>query len=114
MIPFFTQEETVYTNDGMFTSDGTWEYKPPLANQVPTDFRVEFLKDSAFPYGVKNSKATGEPPLLLASSIFCAIREAIKSSRVERGKSAEFQLDVPASVDRVQSACEVGVADLAL
>jgi len=40
--------------------------------------------------------------------------EAVKSSRVERGKSAEFQLDVPASVDRVQRACEVDAADLAL
>ena len=42
------------------------------------------------------------------------VREAVKSSRVERGKSAEFQLDVPASVDRVQRACEVDAADLAL
>ena len=26
----------MYTKDGMFTSDGTWEYKPLLANQIPT------------------------------------------------------------------------------
>ena len=111
---FFLQEETMYTKDGMFTSDGTWEYKPILANQIPTTFNVEFLKDSAFPHGIKGSKATGEPPLLLASSIFCAVREAIKASRVERGKPAEFQLDVPASVDRVQAACAVDAADMAL
>ena len=64
----------MYTKDGMFTSDGTWEYKPLLANQIPTDFRVEFLKDSAFPLGIKGSKAVGEPPLLLSASIFTAVR----------------------------------------
>jgi xanthine dehydrogenase molybdopterin-binding subunit B len=46
---FFTQEETIYQRDGTLTTDSTWEYKPPLANQIPTDFRVELLKDSPFP-----------------------------------------------------------------
>ena len=69
-----------YTKDGMFTSDGTWEYKPLLANQIPTDFRVEFLKDSAFPLGIKGSKAVGEPPLLLSASIFTAVRRRPRQS----------------------------------
>ena len=70
----------MYTKDGMFTSDGTWEYKPLLANQIPTDFRVEFLKDSAFPLGIKGSKAVGEPPLLLSASIFTAVRRHLRSA----------------------------------
>ena len=72
----------MYTKDGMFTSDGTWEYKPLLANQIPTDFRVEFLKDSAFPLGIKGSKAVGEPPLLLSASIFTAVRRHLRSARL--------------------------------
>jgi xanthine dehydrogenase/oxidase len=60
---FFTQEETIYLKDGTFSSDSTWEYKPPLANQIPAEFNVEFLKDNPFPMGTKNSKAVGEPPV---------------------------------------------------
>jgi hypothetical protein len=37
---------------------------------------------------------------------------AIKASRVERGKDPCFDLSVPASVDRVQVACDVTEADL--
>jgi xanthine dehydrogenase molybdopterin-binding subunit B/xanthine dehydrogenase iron-sulfur cluster and FAD-binding subunit A len=109
---FFTQEETIYQKDGTLTSDSTWEYKPPLANQIPTDFRVAFVKDNPLPFGVKKSKAVGEPPLLLSASVFTAVREAIKASRVERGKDAAFALDCPASVDRIQSACDVDATSL--
>lgn len=102
-----TQEETIYKNDGSFTSNSSWEYKPPMNAQIPTDFRVEFMKTKGFPNCVKNSKAVGEPPLLLATSVRCAIQEAIRASRVERGLSPSFQYDCPASVDRIQTSCEV-------
>ena len=87
-------------------------YKPVIASQIPRDFRVEFVKDSNYPRGVKGSKASGEPPLLLAYSIFGATKMAIKASRVERGKDPCFNLSVPASVDRVQVACDVTESDL--
>ena len=39
---FFTQEETIYrpntgdpTTSGVLTSDSTWEFKPPLNEQIP-------------------------------------------------------------------------------
>ncbi len=51
-------------------------------------------------------------PLLLAGSIWTAIRQAITASRVERGLSPEFPLDCPASVDRIQTACAVDGAAL--
>jgi len=109
---FMTQEETIYQADGQLTTDSTWEYKPPLNNQIPSDFRIELMKDSPFPKGVKRSKAVGDPPLMLAASVHTAVREAIKASRVERGKDAVFDLPVPASVDRIQSACAVESSDL--
>jgi len=109
---FFTQEETIYQKDGQLTTDSTWEYKPPLNNQIPSDFRVELFKDAPFPKGIKRSKAVGEPPLMLAASVHTAVREAIKASRIERGKEAFFELPVPASVDRIQTACAVESSDL--
>ena len=51
-------------------------------------------------------------PLLLAGSIWTAIRQAIMASRVERGLTPEFPLDCPASVDRIQTACAVDGAAL--
>ena len=75
---FFTQEETIYQRDGTLTSDSTWEYKPPLNTQIPTDFRVELLKDAPFPMGIKQSKAVGEPPLVLAASIYTAVQARLK------------------------------------
>eukprot|EP01046_Picozoa_sp_COSAG06_P024206 COSAG06_NODE_1960_length_7977_cov_3.230515_3_plen_1389_part_00 len=42
---FFTQEETIYrpntgdpTTSGVLTSDSTWEYKPPLNEQIPVSY----------------------------------------------------------------------------
>jgi xanthine dehydrogenase molybdopterin-binding subunit B len=78
-----------------------------LLPRQQTDFRVTFLKDRPFPMGTKKSKAVGEPPLLLAGSVWTAIRQAIMASRVERGMTPEFTLDCPASVDRIQTACAV-------
>uniref|UniRef100_A0A7S2JQC1 Aldehyde oxidase/xanthine dehydrogenase second molybdopterin binding domain-containing protein n=1 Tax=Haptolina brevifila TaxID=156173 RepID=A0A7S2JQC1_9EUKA len=109
---FFLTEEVVFSPEGVCQTPGTWEYKPPLALDIPRDFRVEFLKDSVFPGGVKGSKAVGEPPLLLAYTVFGATRAAIGASRVERGKPAFCCLDVPATCDRVRVAADVSVDDL--
>merc|ERR1712146_156405 len=98
----------------MGASDGTWEYKPIISSQIPQDFRVGFVKDSNYPGGVKGSKASGEPPFLLSYSIVGATRAAIRASRVERGLSPEFSLSLPASVDRVQSACELAASDMTI
>ena len=50
---FFTQEETIYrpntgdpTTSGVLTSDSTWEYKPPLNEQIPV---CAFHPTDAFP-----------------------------------------------------------------
>lgn len=44
---FFTQEEAIYrpntgdpTTSGVLTSDSTWEYKPPLNQQIPVSTSI--------------------------------------------------------------------------
>jgi xanthine dehydrogenase molybdopterin-binding subunit B len=108
----FLGEETKTAPDGETLTKGTWEYKPPLAVNVPRDFRVEFLKDSPFVHGVKSSKAVGEPPLITAYSLFAAVKAAVKASRVERGLPGFVAMDIPATCDRVFQACEVSTADM--
>lgn len=56
-----------------------------------------------------NVAASGEPPLLLASSVFSAIRSAITAARRDYlGGTLEhdtFQLDQPATMDKVKKLC---------
>jgi xanthine dehydrogenase/oxidase len=99
--------------DGQTLTKGTWEYKPPLATTIPREFNVEFLKDSPFPFAVKSGKAVGEPPLVAAYSLHNATKNAISASRVERGLSPCYNLNIPATCDTVFAALEVSVADLA-
>ena len=48
----------------------------------------------------------GEPPLVLATSVFAALRHAVHAARVGAGLGAgPFVLDAPATVDRIAAAC---------
>jgi xanthine dehydrogenase/oxidase len=58
-------------------------------------------------YDIFSAKEVGEPPLVLANSVFFAVKAAIRASRVERGLSPLFRLDAPATVQEVRRACEV-------
>eukprot|EP00041_Stephanoeca_diplocostata_P035109 m.1226721 g.1226721 ORF g.1226721 m.1226721 type:complete len:1408 (-) comp24639_c0_seq1:828-5051(-) len=109
---FYLHEDVIYTKDGKLMTPDTWEYKPPLATNIPRDLRVEFLKDSPFELGMLGSKAIGEPPLLMAYSQFGAVRMAVGASRVERGKQAFVGIDFPATPDRVRDGAEVSPEDL--
>lgn len=58
------------------------------------------------------SAASGEPPLLLAVSVHCATRAAIKAARKQlrswggvEGTEPSFQLDVPATMPVVKQQC---------
>ncbi len=61
-------------------SVGPGAYKIPSLRNVPRDFRVHLFEASTGPASVLGSKATGEPPLFLGSSVFFALREAIVST----------------------------------
>ncbi|CDF40045.1 unnamed protein product [Chondrus crispus] len=57
--------------------------------------------EGAFKDTNHSSKGIGEPPLFLAASVFFAIRDAIRSSRLQYGRDEWFQQDSPASVERI-------------
>ena len=63
-------------------TDGTWHYKPPCTLDVPRTFNVKFLENS-FNHGFLGSKSSGEPPLVLAASVYAAVRMAIAATRAE-------------------------------
>ncbi|KAK9295186.1 hypothetical protein QLX08_010430 [Tetragonisca angustula] len=101
----FTLEELVYLRNGALATRGPGAYKLPGFTDIPETFNVSLLKGASNPRAVYSSKAVGEPPLFLASSVFFAIREAIKSARQEYGLKSYFQLDSPATAARIRLAC---------
>lgn len=52
-------------------------------------------------------QAVGEPPLFLASSIYFAIREAIKAARKDASLApTAFKLTAPATSAKIRMACQ--------
>ncbi|XP_006650706.2 probable aldehyde oxidase 2 [Oryza brachyantha] len=117
-IGFFTNEEYATNSDGLVIHDGTWTYKIPTVDTIPKQFNVELINSARDHKRVLSSKASGEPPLLLASSVHCAMREAIRAARKEFatgagavGSALTFQMDVPATMPAVKELCGLDVVE---
>lgn len=105
-IGFFMNEEVVIDKNGRVVSDGTWTYKVPTIDTIPRKLNVGLLSSPLHQKRVLSSKASGEPPLLLAASVHCAIREAIKEAREElQIEDKYFRMDCPATMDVIKSLC---------
>ncbi|MGH1412763.1 MAG: molybdopterin cofactor-binding domain-containing protein [Pelagimonas sp.] len=100
-------------NEGRLNSVNTWRYKVPATTTIPLRMDTHLFPRSQVPFalspteGVLSSKEVGEPPLVLATSVFLALRNAVRASRVERGLDPFFVLDAPATVDAISAALEV-------
>jgi xanthine dehydrogenase/oxidase len=81
-------------------------YKIPSCGDIPAEFNVSLLTDAPNPRAIYSSKAIGEPPLFLASSIFFAIKEAIGSARKDENLCPHFYLQSPATSARIRMACQ--------
>lgn len=92
---------------GRCLTAGTWEYKPPMAQDIPEDFRVTLLDNNPNPIGVLGSRTISEAPLNLSTSVFLAIKKAIESAREEIGNDSYFQMNSPSTFDSVQQLCLV-------
>ena len=74
---WLTTEELVYDGEGRLLTHAPSTYKIPVASDVPADFRVALFDGANREDTIYRSKAVGEPPLMLAISVFCAIADAI-------------------------------------
>ncbi|PAN44635.1 hypothetical protein PAHAL_9G057900 [Panicum hallii] len=117
-VGFFTNEEYATNSDGMVINDGTWTYKIPTVDTIPKQFNVELINSARDQKRVLSSKASGEPPLLLACSVHCAMREAIRAARKEfsvctgpANSAITFQMDVPATMPVVKELCGLDVVE---
>ncbi|TPX43030.1 hypothetical protein SeMB42_g04892 [Synchytrium endobioticum] len=98
------EEPLVNPSTGTLLTRGPGAYKIPSLRDMPADFRIRIVKGSRNVRAVHSSKAVGEPPLFLGSSVYFAIREAIKAGRAENGLPNDwFFLPVPATAERISN-----------
>lgn len=103
----FLSEKLEFDPNGKLTTNGTWEYKPPSAKDIPIEFRAGLLPNSSNPAGILSSKASGEPPLCLSCSAYFAVKHAIDSARSDAGADYLPALSPPVTVNVTQTACAV-------
>jgi xanthine dehydrogenase large subunit len=99
---WLTTEELVFDAEGRLLTHAPSTYKIPVASDVPADFRVVLHPGGNREETIYRSKAVGEPPLMLAISVFCAIADAIHALAPDR----PVPLDTPATPEAVLRACE--------
>lgn len=88
--------ENLYYKEGRLMSYSPSTYKIPSIHDIPRVFQCHFLENNQNTRNVKASKAVGEPPLLLAVSVWTAIKDALRSAK---GKSC--QIKVPATQENI-------------
>jgi len=96
---WLTTEELVWNKDGRLLSDGPATYKIPAIGDAPGEFNVHLLEDVPNPAPtVMRSKAVGEPPFMLALSVWCALRDAVGAAG---GYRRFVRLNAPATAEEV-------------
>lgn len=77
---WLTTEELVWDEDGRLRTHAPSTYKIPTASDLPAEFNVQLYESQGNPEDtIYRSKAVGEPPVMLANSVFCAITDAVAS-----------------------------------
>ena len=77
---WLTSEELWWNESGELKTHAPSTYKIPTCSDLAVDFRVQLLENAKNREDtIYRSKAVGEPPLMLALSVFFAIRDAISS-----------------------------------
>lgn len=109
----YTLEEKVYLHSGRDVTTGPGTYKIPGFKSIPVDLRTHLLRNAPNVRAVHSSKAVGEPPFFLGSSVFFAIKEAVTAARTERAdnepelaSNVPFRMDSPATSARIRMACK--------
>jgi xanthine dehydrogenase large subunit len=94
---WLTCEELVYDQHGRLLTHAPSTYKIPCASDVPPDFRIALYDGPNREDTIYRSKAVGEPPLMLAISVFAAVADAIHALAPGR----RVPLDAPATPESI-------------
>ena len=101
---WLTTEELVFDDRGRLLTHAPSTYKIPTANDRPTRMEIAIWERglNAEPT-IHRSKAVGEPPLMLAISVFSALTQAVAAAAPGKGLP---KLDAPATPERILAAID--------
>ena len=97
-VGYLTSEELVWDDAGRLKTHAPSTYKIPTAADVPETFNVALFNRPNHVETIHQSKAVGEPPLMLALSTWFAIADAVSSLS---GYQKVAQLVAPATPEAI-------------
>jgi xanthine dehydrogenase large subunit len=101
---WLTCEELWWDAAGRLRTAGPSTYKIPGSRDVPPVFNVKLLDNAPSREAtIFRSKAVGEPPLMLATAVWTALKDAVGAVG---NREAPVRLDAPATPERVLAAVE--------
>ncbi|RYX89660.1 MAG: xanthine dehydrogenase molybdopterin binding subunit [Comamonadaceae bacterium] len=100
---WLTTEQLVWNAKGHLSTHAPSTYKIPATGDIPEHFKVDFWPEPNREDNVFGSKAVGEPPFMLAISVWEALRDAVASAR---GPGSVVEMDAPATAENVLKAVQ--------
>ena len=101
---WLTTEQLVWNSAGLLSTHAPSTYKIPATGDIPEHFKVAFWTEPNREDTVFKSKAVGEPPFMLAISVFEAIRDAVASARAHDNPVV---MNAPATAETVLRALQL-------
>jgi xanthine dehydrogenase large subunit len=98
-----TEELAWHPRTGRLATHAPSTYKIPTATDCPPIFNVSLYDNQNVEDSIHRSKAVGEPPLLLAFSVFLAIRDAVSAAGAHR---VDPPLRAPATPEAILDAID--------
>ena len=95
---WLTTEQLVWNDKGHLSTHAPSTYKIPATGDIPAHFKVNLWPEPNREDNVFGSKAVGEPPFMLAISVWEALRDAVASTKPDR---ALVSMDAPATAENV-------------
>jgi xanthine dehydrogenase large subunit len=99
---WLTTEELRWDAQGRLLTHAPSTYKIPATGDVPAHFAIELWPEPNREDNVFGSKAVGEPPFMLAISVYEALRDAVGSI----APGAQVPLDAPATAPALLAAMD--------
>jgi xanthine dehydrogenase molybdopterin-binding subunit B len=100
-IGWLTREELLWDKQGRLMTHSASTYQIPAISDAPVEMNVTLLPNAAQEGTIHGSKATGEPPFMLAFSVREAIRDAVAAFGPKGG---EVPLASPATCEVILAA----------
>ncbi|HEX8573006.1 MAG TPA: xanthine dehydrogenase molybdopterin binding subunit [Allosphingosinicella sp.] len=101
---WLTTEELVFDDRGRLLTHAPSTYKIPTANDRPERMEIAIWERGENSEAtIHRSKAVGEPPLMLAISVFSALTQAVAAAAPGKGLP---KLDAPATPERILAAID--------